>query len=78
MKSSSLNLVSGYSFFHSIVRIDEYCKKAKEYSYQAVGINDDNIYSYPEFEKECRRNDLKPIFLKSISIDLHLYREIKA
>lgn len=79
MKIASLNLTTSYSFYKSIVQIENYCKLAKSYSYDVVGINDDDIYSYPEFEKHCKLNNLKPIFLKPILIEFpKIYKKIKA
>lgn len=71
MKIASLNLKTGYSFYKSIIRIDEFCRLIKEYGYEACGINDDEIYGYFEFEKECKKNNLKPIYLKSIKFKIN-------
>lgn len=57
-----LNTYTGYSFGKSIIRPEEYCKKAAELGYLAVGFADDNIYSYPSYAKECIKNHLKPVF----------------
>lgn len=79
MKIASLNLTTGYSFSKSIIQIDNYCKLAKSYGYDVVGINDDDIFSYPEFEKYCLLNSLKPIFLKPILIEFpKLYKKLNA
>lgn len=73
MKICSLNLVSSYSFYKSIVKIKEFCKLAKQYGYECVGINDFNLYAYPEFKKECKANGLNPIFLKSFKLKIENY-----
>ena len=70
MKVCSLNLKTGYSFYNSIIKIEDFCKLAKNYGYEIVGINDENIYGYFEFEKQCKKYNLKPIYLREIKISL--------
>lgn len=57
-----LNTYTGYSFGKSIIKPEDYCKKAAELGYSAIGFADDNIYCYPSYAKECIKNHLKPIF----------------
>lgn len=63
-----LNTLSGFSFYHSCILIEEYAKRAKELGYTGIGINDDNLFSYPYLAKVSIKNGLQPLFCLSIQI----------
>ena len=68
MKYLPLNTYSGYSFFKSSIKIDEYVKEAKNRGYKYLGLCDyKNMYAFPIFNKVCKSNDIIPIFGVSIS-----------
>ncbi len=67
MKYLPLNVYSGYSFFKSSLKINEYVKEAKNRGYKYLGLCDfKNMYAFPIFNKECKSNGIIPIFGLSI------------
>ena len=46
-----------------VMDIDQYVKAAKEYGFEALAITDHlNIHGWPDFEKACKKNQIKPIY----------------
>ena len=68
MKYIPLNTYSGYSFFKSALKIEDYVKEAKKRNLKYLGLSDfKNMYAYPYFNKLCLQNEITPIFGLSIS-----------
>ena len=46
-----------------VMDINKYVKAAKEYGFEALAITDHlNIHGWPDFEKACKNNQIKPIY----------------
>lgn len=58
----------GY-LLHSLIKIDELIKKAKEYHYQALTITDNKMYNVMSFYKKCIEANIKPIIGLEVTID---------
>lgn len=58
-----IECLSCYSLLQSPNRIDEMVRHAKEEGYDAIALTDINVlYGVIEFEKACRRYDIKPLY----------------
>ena len=68
MKIGQLNTLSEYDINGSIINIDSYVKKAKEKGYEYIGINGKNMFYFPHLASSCEKENLKPVFLISITI----------
>ena len=64
-----LYVKSNYTFFSSLVKIDELVKKCKEKNINQVALCDDNMIATMYFYKECIKNDIKPIIGLQINIE---------
>ena len=56
-----LNIRTDYSLLHSMIKIKELVKFAKENNLKALTITDDNMFGAMEFYLECTKNNIKPI-----------------
>lgn len=56
-----LNIKTNNYLLHSMIKIKELVKIAKENNLKALTITDDNMYGVMEFYKECKANNIKPI-----------------
>ena len=56
-----LNIRTDYSLLHSMIKIKELVKFAKENNLKALTITDDNMFGTMEFYLECTKNNIKPI-----------------
>ncbi len=46
-----------------VLEVGDYVKVAKEFGFSALAITDHlNIHGWPDFEKACKSNDIKPIY----------------
>jgi len=46
-----------------VMDVDKYVKAAKEFGFKALAITDHlNIHGWPDFEKACKKNQIKPIY----------------
>lgn len=66
-----LYVKSNYSFFKSLVKIDDLIKKCLEYKITEVALCDDNLIAVMYFYNKCHENNIKPI----IGIDLIIDNE---
>ncbi len=52
-----------YSLLRALPKVDVLVKKAAEYGYTSLALTDtSNMYGIIEFQKECEKRDIKPIF----------------
>ena len=56
-----LNIKTNNYLLHSMIKIKELVKIAKENNIKALTITDNNMYGVIEFYKECKSNNIKPI-----------------
>ena len=64
-----LSVFSGYSLLRSTIRIEELCRRAKEYGYTALALTDHHVmYGIPAFERECRKQGIHPLFGMEVSV----------
>lgn len=62
MTFTHLQIQSGYSFYHSTVKIKQLIEKAESLQIQALTLADENVlYGAIEFFKSCKAHDIKPI-----------------
>ena len=46
-----------------VMDVDQYVKTAKDFGFEALAITDHlNIHGWPDFEKACKKNEIKPIY----------------
>lgn len=65
-----LHIYSGYSFFKSSIKLEEYILECKKRNYKYVGISDlMNLYSFPLFNELALKNNLTPLFGLEIKIN---------
>lgn len=64
-----LNIRTDYSLLHSMIKIKDLVKFAKENDLKALTITDDNMFGAMEFYKECTLNNIKPIIGINIIIE---------
>lgn len=57
-----LNTQSCFEIGESTIELNDYAKRAKELTYQAIGIADSKLYAYPYLADACLANDIKPIY----------------
>ena len=57
-----LNTQSCFEIGESTIELDDYAKRAKKLTYQAIGIADSKLYAYPYLADACLNNDIKPIY----------------
>lgn len=66
---NGLNVKTSYSLLRSIINIPNLVKKAKEIGYTSLGVCDYDVLSaFFNFQEECIKNDIKPIFSLEINI----------
>ena len=63
-----LNIKTNNYLLHSMIKIKELVKVAKDNNIEALTITDNNMYGTLEFYKECKKNNIKPIIGLEISI----------
>ena len=63
-----LNIKTNNYLLHSMIKIKDLIKVAKENGIKTLTITDDNMYGCIEFYKECKKNDIKPIIGLEISL----------
>ena len=63
-----LNIKTNNYLLHSMIKIKELVKKAKENNITALTITDNNMYGSIEFYKECIKNNIKPIIGLEVEI----------
>ncbi len=64
-----LYVKSNYTFFSSLVKIDELVKKCKERNIKQVALCDDNMIATMYFYKECKKNDIRPIIGLQVNVE---------
>ena len=70
MNKCALQVKTGYSILHSLIKIKNLVKLAKEYGYTSLAITDENnMFGVMEFYNECKNNDIKPIIGIELSFD---------
>ena len=63
MTYTPLNVYSGYSFFKSAIKLEEFVSLAKSRGVKKLGLCDiDNMFAYPLFNKLCLKSNITPIF----------------
>lgn len=63
-----LNIKTDGYLLHSMIKIKDLVKAAKENNIKALTITDNNMYGAMEFYKECLKNDIKPIIGLEVSL----------
>ena len=63
-----LNIKTDNYLLHSMIKITELVKMAKENNLKALTITDNNMYGTMEFYNECIKNNIKPIVGLEISL----------
>lgn len=62
-KRVELHAHSKMSTQDGVMDIDKYVSMAKDYGFKALALTDHlNIHGWPDFEKECKKNNIKPIY----------------
>lgn len=62
-KRVELHAHSKMSTQDGVMDIKKYVAMAKDYGFKAIALTDHlNIHGWPDFEKECKNNDIKPIY----------------
>ena len=64
-----LNLLSGYSFLKSAIKLDEYFSKAKKIGYNALALCDYNLIGMPLFFKLAKEKGIKAIAGLTLNIE---------
>ncbi len=65
-----LNLLSGYSFLKSAIKLDEYLQKVKSLNYKASALCDvSNLIAMPLFNKLAKAKGIKPITGLTLEIE---------
>ena len=64
-----LNIKTENYLLHSMIKIKNLVKIAKENNIDALTITDNNMYGVIEFYKECKKNNIKPIIGLEVSIE---------
>lgn len=65
-----LHIYSGYSFFKSSIKLEEYILECKKRNYKYVGISDlNNLYAFPLFNDLALKHNLIPLFGLEITIN---------
>ncbi|MBE6143696.1 MAG: DNA polymerase III subunit alpha [Erysipelotrichaceae bacterium] len=64
-----LHIHSGYTFLSSCLKIEDIVSICKNKNFSRVGLCDiHNMYGYPSFYLECKKNNIAPIFGTSLNI----------
>ncbi len=63
-----LNIKTDSYLLHSMIKIRQLVKVARENNLKALTITDNNMYGAIEFYKECKKNNIKPIIGLEISL----------
>ena len=63
-----LNIKTNNYLLHSMIKIKDLVKIAKENNIKTLTITDDNMYGCIDFYKECKKNNIKPIIGLEISL----------
>ena len=64
-----LHIHSGYTFLSSCLKIEDIVSICKNKNFSRVGLCDiHNMYGYPSFYLECKKNNIVPIFGTSLNI----------
>ena len=63
-----LNIKTNNYLLHSMIKIKDLVKVAKENNLKSLTITDNNMYGCIEFYKECKKNNIKPIIGLEINI----------
>lgn len=63
-----LNIKTNNYLLHSMIKIKQLVRMAKENNIKALTITDNNMYGVLEFYKECKQNNIKPIIGLEVSI----------
>ena len=63
-----LNIKTNNYLLHSMIKIKDLVKIAKENNIKSLTITDNNMYGCIEFYKECKKNNIKPIIGLEISL----------
>ncbi|MCF0117574.1 MAG: PHP domain-containing protein, partial [Bacilli bacterium] len=70
MNFTPLHVYSGYSYLKSALKINEYIKKAVTLGYKNLSITDLNNFTViPEFVKQCKTNNIKPIIGEDLIVE---------
>lgn len=64
-----LNIKTDNYLLHSMIKVKELIKTAKENNIDALTITDNNMYGAMEFYKECKKENIKPIIGLEILIE---------
>ncbi len=64
-----LNIKTDNYLLHSMIKIKDLVKIAKENNIDALTITDNNMYGVVEFYKECKKENIKPIIGLEITIE---------
>ena len=75
-KRVELHAHSKMSTQDGVMEINDYAKMAKDFGFSAIALTDHlNIHGWPDFEKACKSNDIKPIYgVEGALIDENNYR----
>ena len=63
-----LNIKTNNYLLHSMIKIKDLVKAARENNIKSLSITDNNMYGCIEFYKECKKNGIKPIIGLEISL----------
>lgn len=83
MKYIQLCTTTTYEIGHSIIKAEDYAKRAKDLGYDSIAVSDNNIRAYPSFEYACKKYGLLPLFgyrmqlASSIKTPFHAFLYIK-
>jgi DNA polymerase III subunit alpha len=59
---TNLNVFSVYSFFNSLINIDDYINFGKENNLSQLSlVNEKNLYGFDIFYQKCKKSNIKPI-----------------
>ena len=72
-----LNIKTDNYLLHSMIKIKELVKIAKENNIDALTITDNNMYGTMEFYKECKKEKIKPIIGLEITIEEKIILYVK-
>ncbi len=70
MNFAPLNLLSGYSYLKSGIKLEDYLKKVKSFGYEYAALTDINsLVAMPLFTKLAKSNNIKPLTGLTLYID---------
>ena len=61
MKFPLLFIITYFSKYKSIIKIEDFINLAYKFNYTILGIADENLYGIVEFYNNCKKNKIKPI-----------------